>query len=56
MKFNKILIILSTVFIFSCTNGFEDLNKDPLAVSEVSPDLRLPYMQYKFFLVLPILC
>ena len=49
MKFNKILIILSTVFVFSCTNGFEDLNKDPLAVSEVSPDLRLPYMQYKGF-------
>lgn len=34
MKFNKIFIILSSVFVFSCTNGFEDLNKDPLAVNE----------------------
>lgn len=49
MKLNKILIILSSLFMWSCTNGFEDLNKDPLAVDKVSPDLVLPNMFYKGF-------
>ena len=46
MKLHKILItLLTAATISSCTNGFEDMNKDPLAVSEISPDLSLPYMQ-----------
>lgn len=49
MKMNKALIILTSVCMFSCTNGFENLNKDPLAVNEVSPQLVLPYMQHKGF-------
>ena len=50
MKLHKILItLLTAATISSCTNGFEDMNKDPLAVSEISPDLSLPYMQYHGF-------
>lgn len=49
MKLNKILIILTSVLAFSCTNGFEDMNKNPLAINEVSPDLVLPKMQYTGF-------
>lgn len=51
MKLHKILItLLTAATISSCTNGFEDMNKDPLAVSEISPDLSLPYMQYTVFI------
>lgn len=49
MNLNKALILLTSVCMFSCTDGFENLNKDPLAVNEVSPDLVLPYMQHKGF-------
>lgn len=50
MKLHKILIALfSAAVISSCTNGFEDMNRDPLAVNEISPDLSLPNMQYHGF-------
>lgn len=50
MKLHKILIALfSAAVISSCTNGFEDMNRDPLAVNEISPDLSLPKMQYHGF-------
>lgn len=50
MKLNKIFIILVSAIAFSsCTNGFEDMNKDPLSIKEVSPDLVLPQMQYAGF-------
>ena len=42
MKFNKILLLISSAFVLSCTGDFEELNKDPMSVSEVSPTLRLP--------------
>jgi hypothetical protein len=44
MKINKIAIILTSVIAMSCTGDFEDMNKDPMAVSEVSPKLILPVM------------
>lgn len=47
MKFNKILLLISSAFVLSCTGDFEELNKDPMSVSEVSPTLRLPNMLYK---------
>lgn len=50
MKLHKILItLLSAATIGSCTNGFEEMNKDPLAVNEISPSLSLPNMQYHGF-------
>ncbi len=50
MKIHKILLTLvSAITISSCTNGFEDMNKDPLAVNEISPNLSLPQMQYAGF-------
>lgn len=50
MKIHKILItLLTAATISSCTNGFEDMNKNPLAVNEISPDLSLPQMQYAGF-------
>lgn len=43
MKLHKILIALfSAAVISSCTNGFEDMNRDPLAVNEISPDYHCP--------------
>lgn len=51
MKLYKALIILTSACMFSCTNGFENLNRDPLAVNEVSPQLVLPYMQHMGFQV-----
>lgn len=44
MKLNKIAAILTTVVTVGCTGGFEDMNNDPMAVSEVSPKLILPVM------------
>lgn len=44
MKLNKIAIILTSVVAMSCTGDFENMNKDPMAVSEVSPKLILPVM------------
>ena len=44
MKINKIAIILTSVIAMSCTGDFLDINKDPMAVSEVSPKLILPVM------------
>lgn len=50
MKLNKIFTLLvASVLTVGCTNGFEDMNKDPLAITEVSPDLILPNMQYNGF-------
>lgn len=49
MKFNKLFILLTALSAFSCTGSFEDMNKDPLAVNAVSPDLVLPNMQYTGF-------
>ena len=43
MKLHKILItLLSAITISSCTSGFEEMNKDPMAVNEISPSLSLP--------------
>lgn len=44
MRLNRILIILTSVFAMGCTGDFENMNKDPMAVSEVSPKLILPVM------------
>lgn len=50
MKLHKILItLLSAITISSCTSGFEEMNKDPMAVNEISPSLSLPNMQYHGF-------
>lgn len=50
MKLYKFFtVLLSTLAFTSCTNGFEDMNKDPLAVDKISPDLSLPLMQYNGF-------
>ena len=49
MKMNKILLTIVSVAILGCTNDFEDMNKDPLAINEVSPTLILPYMQHNGF-------
>lgn len=47
MKLKKIFFLFSSVCLLSCTDGFDELNKDPLAVSEVAPNLVLPNMIYK---------
>ena len=46
---NIITIATSVIALSSCTADFEEMNKDPMAVNEASPDLILPYMQYYGF-------
>lgn len=53
MKFNKqLLTALSICALCSCTNGFDTINKDPLAVKDVSPDILITDMQYNGFHVI----
>jgi hypothetical protein len=51
MKLNKLLFaaLSSVILCSSCTKGFDELNKNPLATTEITPDLSLPNMQYHGF-------
>lgn len=49
MKLSKLFLILSTSFMVSCTNGFEELNTNPLAINNASPNLLLPIMEHYGF-------
>ena len=50
MKLRKIFpFLVASVLTVGCTNGFEEMNEDPMAITEVSPDLILPNMQYNGF-------
>lgn len=44
----KYLVTISlAVALFSCTDGFDDMNTNPNTVTEVEPSLLLPKMQYE---------
>ncbi len=50
MKLRKIFpFLVASVLTVGCTNSFEEMNEDPMAITEVSPDLILPDMQYNGF-------
>ena len=46
--FKKItLLALSIAILFGCTDDFEDMNKNPLATTTLSPELVFPYVTWK---------
>lgn len=50
MKRTKIATLFAaSILAASCTNGFDEMNKDPLSITKVSPNLILPNMQYNGF-------
>lgn len=49
MKLSMYICLFSIISLFSCTSGFDNLNKDPLSVKEVSPNLLITDMQYNGF-------
>lgn len=51
MKIYKYLLITVFTFTISCTNGFQTINENPLAINQISPDLVLPIMEHAGFQV-----